>query len=212
MRVLLCDDHLLFLDVMRTALENRGYAVDVARSEDEVVERFRACPADVTLLDVGLASGSGIDAARQLLALDGKARLVILTGMTDPSVAREAVEVGVVGIAYKGQPMNDTIQIIEAVLRGATVVNGYAVHPQASRRPANAQQWLAGFLTPREREVLARLVRGESTERIAAGMEVGLSTARTHIQNVLTKLGVHSRVEACSFAVRHHIVEVPLVT
>jgi two-component system nitrate/nitrite response regulator NarL len=209
MRVLLCDDHRLFLDVMRPALESRGYTVDVATSADEAVECFRRHHADVALLDVALRTCSGIDVARRLLALHANLKIVVLTGLTDPAVAQEAVAAGAVGVVYKGQPLTETVQVLEAVMRGATVVNGHALHHPAMRRPDNPQQWLAGFLTPREREVLTRLVNGQSTDRIATGMGVGLNTARTHIQSVLTKLGVHSRVEACSFAVRHRIVEVP---
>jgi two-component system nitrate/nitrite response regulator NarL len=209
MHVLLCDDHQLFLEVMRPALEGHGYTVDVSRSVDEAVERYRSRHADVAVLDVCLPQSSGIDVARRILALDPAAKVVVLTGLTDPSVAREAVEAGVVGIAHKARPLAETVRMLEVVLAGGTVLDGYAIHRPAQRKPESTQQWLAGFLTPREREVLIRLVRGESTARIASGMGIGLSTARTHVQSVLTKLGVHSRVEACSFAVRHHIVELP---
>lgn len=209
MHVLLCDDHQLFLEVMRPALEAHGYTVDVSSSVDEAVERFRSRHADVAVLDVCLPQSSGIEVARRLLALDPAAKVVVLTGLTDLSVAREAVEAGVVGIANKARPLAETVRMLEVVLAGGTVLDGYANHRPAPRRPENAQQWLAGFLTPREHEVLVRLVLGESTVRIASEMGIGLSTARTHVQSVLTKLGVHSRVEACSFAVRHHIVELP---
>jgi len=63
-------------------------------------------------------------------------------------------------------------------------------------------------LTGREREVLQRLVRGERTRTIAAGMGVSYSTARTHVQNLLRKLGVHSRLEAVAFALSHSLVRV----
>ena len=75
-------------------------------------------------------------------------------------------------------------------------------------RPAwrSSGEQLVQFLTPREREVLERLVRGQSTSAMAREMGVAYSTARTHIQNVLTKLGVHSKLAAVTFAVQHGIV------
>lgn len=75
---------------------------------------------------------------------------------------------------------------------------------RSTRYPA-----LDHLLTPREREVLARLVRGESTTSMARSMGVRLSTTRTHIDSVLIKLGVHSRLEAVAYAVREGIIEVP---
>ena len=68
---------------------------------------------------------------------------------------------------------------------------------------------LAESLTPREREVLARLVRGESTTSMARSMGVRLSTTRTHVDSILIKLGVHSRLEAVAYAVKEGIIEVP---
>jgi two-component system nitrate/nitrite response regulator NarL len=209
MRVLLCDDHLLFLEVMRPVLEARGHTVDLTTSVDEAIACVRERHPDIVVLDVGFPSGSGIDGVRPIIELDSEVKVVVLTGLADPSVARDAIAAGVVGIAYKGRPLGETVQMLERVLHGETVIDGHAPrHPVEPDTPSE-QQWLAGFLTPREKEVLARLVHGEGTIRIAAAMGVSQSTARTHIQSVLTKLGVHSRVEACSFAVRHHIVDVP---
>lgn len=209
MRILLCDDHLLFLEVMRPALEARGHTVDLSTSLDEALATFHARRPDVAVLDVGFPSDSGIDGVRRILAADSDAKIVVLTGLTDPSVPHDAVGAGVAGIAYKGRPLDETVKTLEAVLHGESVLDGHAARPPNGRAPENGHQWLAGFLTPREREVLTLLVHAEGTARIAADMGISERTARTHIQNVLTKLGVHSRVEACSFAVKHHIVEVP---
>jgi two-component system nitrate/nitrite response regulator NarL len=99
--------------------------------------------------------------------------------------------------------------MLERVRRGDTVIDTHPPRDVLARAPQSRQQWLAGFLPPREHEVLTRLVHGEDTARIAAAMSIKQSTARTHIQSVLTKLGVHSRLEACSFTVRHGIVDAP---
>jgi two-component system nitrate/nitrite response regulator NarL len=75
-------------------------------------------------------------------------------------------------------------------------------------RPRSEAQRLAHYLTPREREVLTRLVRGESTTTLARTMQITRSTARSHVQSVLTKLGVHSQREAVIAAARYGLVSV----
>jgi DNA-binding CsgD family transcriptional regulator len=75
-------------------------------------------------------------------------------------------------------------------------------------RPRSEAQRLAHYLTPREREVLTRLVRGENTATLARSMKITRSTARSHVQSVLTKLGVHSQREAVIAAARHGLVSV----
>lgn len=75
-------------------------------------------------------------------------------------------------------------------------------------RPRSEAQRLAHYLTPREREVLTRLVRGESTASLARTMKITRSTARSHVQSVLTKLGVHSQREAVIAAARYGLVSV----
>jgi DNA-binding NarL/FixJ family response regulator len=90
------------------------------------------------------------------------------------------------------------------VLKAASLRSLLEPEPGPDDDPARR---LALFLTTREREVLARLVRGESTAALAAEMGVTYSTARTHIQNLLTKLGVHSKLEAVAFAIAHALVQ-----
>jgi two-component system, NarL family, nitrate/nitrite response regulator NarL len=206
-RLLLCDDHVLFLEVLQPVLEARGHVVDTSSSVDEALSRVAACRPDVCVLDIGFPGTDGIAGARLLRAAVPNIKIVMLTATWTSDVLREAVVAGACGLAFKGRPLAEAVETIERVERGDAVLDIGVL--QAVIEPRTDGARLARFLTAREVEVLARLVQGEGTTEIARSLGVSQSTARTHIQSILTKLGVHSRLEACAFAVRHRIVDLP---
>jgi two-component system nitrate/nitrite response regulator NarL len=111
----------------------------------------------------------------------------------------------------KDTPLPRFAEGIEAAMRGEIVVPTKVASPRVVRRTAEEESaaLLAGQLTPREKEVLAQLVGGKDNAEIARNLEVSANTVRTHVQSILTKLGVRSRLQAAAFAVRHQVVEVP---
>ena len=117
---------------------------------------------------------------------------------------------GVRGVAMKGDDFGEFVRVLtEAVAsRGSSRAQVLSASARAAlRRGEGAAAGPAQFLTDRERETLARLVRGESTADMAEAMGVRVSTARTHIDSVLSKLGAHSRLEAVAYAVREGLVD-----
>lgn len=209
MDLLLCDDHVLFLEVMRPVLEARGHRVDTCSSVDEAVSRITASRPDVCVLDIAFPATDGIAGARLLRATDPDIKIVMLTAVMAPEVLREAVVAGACGLAFKGRPLAEAVETIERVGRGEAVLDIGILQAVVQPRLESLSEGRARFLTAREMEVLARLVQGEGTTEIARSLRVSQSTARTHVQSILTKLGVHSRLEACAFAVRHRIVDLP---
>ena len=140
---------------------------------------------------------------------------VVLADSPDSSGFAATLAAGVHGAALK---TDDFVEVLR-VLTGAAARLGrrpaggvvLSLSAQAAHRPVRRSTRypaLDHLLTPREREVLTRLVYGESTPSMARSMGVRLSTLRTHIDSVLIKLGVHSRLEAVAYAVREGIVEV----
>lgn len=144
------------------------------------------------------------EAVRAVVAADPQVRVVVVTATTDAEALQAAVAEGAIGVAHKAQPLSDLFGIVERVYAGEAVLSGQLMRAALARAHADEHP-AAGFLTAREREVLRRLTRGESTRTIAHEMGIAYSTARTHIQSVLDKLGVHSRLEAAAFAARHQI-------
>jgi DNA-binding NarL/FixJ family response regulator len=214
-RVVVCDDHRLFVDALAVVLTSRGCDV-VAKTlhPDQAVDAVLDNEIDICVMDFsfpGSPGVDGLDGIRRVVAASPSTRVVMLTGSADASIALPALEAGAKGFARKDDDLDRIVATIKQVHAGETIsapVSKRTWPPANGHRPGNQGQNLARFLTSREREVLERLVRGESTATLARAMDVSYHTARTHIQNVLAKLGVHSKLEAVAFAVNHSVVSV----
>ena len=164
---------------------------------------------DVILLDLGLPDRSGLAVGREILESWPEAKLVVLTALDDPKAVEEAVRAGFRGYLTKDTPVSRFVSSIEAIVAGQYVFpHRFA---QRMRRPgSNDSVWLLiSQLTPREREVLGLLVEGADGRTIATRLGISRNTVRTHVQSILTKLQVHSRLEAATLAVRHRVVPLP---
>jgi len=196
--LLLCDDHLLLAEALAAALANRGFTdVEVAGSPDAALAVIRRKPIDVCLMDLQFPDGDGLAAARELRELRPQTRVVILSAFADSAVVAAGVEAGVAGFCRKDMGVDEIIKAVEQVHAGQVFIDAALLRGTVTRmRERNPTRLMARYLTRRELEVLARLAAGETTVGIATAMGVSRSTARTHVQTVLTKLGVHSRLEA----------------
>jgi two-component system, NarL family, nitrate/nitrite response regulator NarL len=209
MRLLLCDDHRLFAESLALVLSEAGYqVVAVTHSFEETCAALRREPVDVCVLSH--APGPLLDHVAKVYAAAPDTEIVLLarhahTSAGDPVLAAAAKR-GARALVYSGQSIAAIIEAIERVGGGA----GSAARVEG-REPGTAAPARGGArgtrLTAREREVLGHLVRGNDTSAIAAATGVRPATARSHIQSVLMKLGVHTRIEAAATAVRHGLVD-----
>jgi two-component system nitrate/nitrite response regulator NarL len=208
MRVLICDYHVVFAESLAHLFESRGMrVVAVTHQPDDTIAAVRGIDVDVCLLDVQFGPRTAIGMLPELCAASPGTRVVLLAAEVDHVLVAAGRAAGVHGIADKHQTVSEIIDIIDRVHRGESVIP--AILPlavPAPHRPANDAQRLASFLTPRERQVLSALVRGDDTNKLARSLGIAAATARCHIQNVLTKLGAHSRLEAATSAVRNGMV------
>ncbi|MDL4775912.1 response regulator [Actinomadura xylanilytica] len=208
MKVIICDDHAVFADSLSLVLADAGHAVaGVAYSPEEALPALRAGSADVCLIDLHFPGATALEWMPRLRAAAPGTRFVVLTGFLEQPVLEAGLAAGVRGFAHKGQQAGDILTVLRRVAAGEVVVD-QATRRGAGVRPRSQAQKVAQFLTPREREVLTRLARGESTQALAKAMGVTRSTARSHVQSVLSKLGVHSQREAVIEAARHGLVSV----
>jgi two-component system nitrate/nitrite response regulator NarL len=200
MRLILGDDHALFLDALASVLTQHGYDVGaVARSPEEMLALTRHQAPDGCVVDS--LDPDTIESAAQ------SATVVVLSADPDPGAAERALAAGATGYLHQSRGVEVLVAALERVLRGEQVVD---VPGGAVRRPrATAADNLAAALTQRERECLTLLVSGLDTPAMMRELGVSRTTVRTHLQAVLSKLCVHSRLEAASFAVRHSLVDAP---
>jgi two-component system, NarL family, nitrate/nitrite response regulator NarL len=181
----------------------------------DALDAFREHQADLVLIDVGLPDESGIAVGAKLIAERPETRVVALTALADPELVREALHVGFSGYLTKDTQADLFARAVQGVIDGQIVVpqrlGKDALEPvpvMALEPEESAVGLLARQLTPRELEVLEMLAQGAGGGEIARRLGVSPNTVRTHVQGILSKLQVHSRLEAAAFAVRHQLVKV----
>lgn len=206
--VLIVDDHRLFADVIASALEQAGARVvgPVGTAADAIASAALDRP-DVVLLDIGLPDLDGFDAARAILAVEPDVAIVALTASTDPKASSDAVKAGFRGYVAKDARLATVVEAIRSAVEGRSVVVAPSRPTAASARASSPAELLTRALTERERDVLQLIVSGAGSGAIAEGLGISANTVRTHVQSILTKLQVHSRLEAAAFAVKHGLVE-----
>ena len=134
-----------------------------------------------------------------------RVKVVLLADTDDPAAASEVISSGAAGLIRKDQHLTEIIRALAHVRAGeqALATDSPPPVPRDLRSPAASDsEWLVHLLTLREQEVLMLIMEGQSTKQIARSLAISLSTARTHIQSVLVKLGAHSRLEATSMVAR----------
>jgi two-component system, NarL family, nitrate/nitrite response regulator NarL len=211
MRLVICDDHVVFAESLAHLLAVHGkQTAAITHSPDDLLEVLRRDPADVCLLDVWFGPRTSLDRLGELRATAPHTRFVILTAEIDRTVLAAARAAGIHGMVDKAQPLSEIIAVIDRVYAGEMVLRSGVLPVPAMTRTSRSQlndaQRLALFLTPREKQVLTALVRGDDTRKLARSLGIATATARCHIQNVLIKLGAHSRLEAATSAVRYGVI------
>lgn len=208
-RVVIANDQKLVAQAIESALAGEGFdvvgvvPVDAEEAFSDVVEKRP----DLVILDLGRSGREGLDWSKRILREVPGVKILALIPGERPVLGQAAMRSGIQGCLSKNSAIPDLLNAIAGVL------SGHAVLPLPIAREMNGGRnrdvyvsLLADQLTEREHDVLALLVQGASSQEIMRELNVSRNTVRTHIQNILTKLQVHSRLEAAAFAVRHGIV------
>lgn len=201
---------MLFAEAIRVALEDFGMSViAMASTGVEAVETVRRSRPDIILMDIGLPDQSGLVAGKTILEEWPEARILALTALNDRTAVEEALRIGFRGYLSKDTPVAQFVNSLTSVLEGHLIMP-HRLSPMGRRSAdEDGAELLARQLTRRELEVIALLVQGADGRTIAAALHISRNTVRTHVQSILTKLQVHSRLEAAAFAIRHRLVGVP---
>ena len=213
-RVLLVDDHQLLTESLARVLALEpdivvaGIAGTVADAKNLARDRL-----DVVLMDYRLPDGTGADATRAIKTRWPSARVVMLTALNDDETILESIQAGADGYMTKDRAVEDVVSAVRAANSGETllprsVIVGIAQRVAAARDRATERRQIDP-LTPRELEVLKALTEGLSTPEICERLFIAPNTLRTHVQNIMGKLRVHSKLEAVAFALKNRLVEPP---
>lgn len=201
MRLVLCDDNRILCEALASVLRARGHHVlGIATRASEGVAAVSSLKPDACLLDVRLPDGSGIAAAQAMRRRHPDTKIVMLSCLDDPAVVSEAKKAGVAGFVRKDQRVDAIVRAVEVVGAGGLAFHPATARPQGRRVNGEHRESRLGALTGRESEVLRRIAAGQGTRQMASEMGVTITTLRSYVKSVLTKLGVHSRLEAAVMA------------
>jgi DNA-binding NarL/FixJ family response regulator len=203
--VVICDHRPLLAESLSLVLGDSGFQVAAVTSRpSDAVRAVAQHGATLCLMDLDFsASGEDPIAAVQVLREQAPAvAVVLLTARHDLGAESRGAAAGATGLARMDEDVTAAVETLRRVLDGQVVLDSHHRRSTVPPRPRQAthDERLLNLLTPREREALVLLRRGTTTPGIATCMGVTYSTARSHIQSVLEKLGVHSRLEAAVFA------------
>src|SRR6478736_2733446 len=214
-RIFIADDH----EVVRKGLcsllqaDPTWQICGEAADGREAVEKVRELKPDVIILDIGMPGLNGLEATRQIMKDDPRAKVLILTFHDSDQGVRDVLNAGARGFLLKSDAARDLVVAIEALRRDKTyftskvaamVLEGYLKGGTKAAPVAVGRD----RLTPREREVVQLLAEGKSTKEVAVALGLSVKTAETHRSNIMRKLQLHSVSDLVMYAVRNNIVHV----
>lgn len=208
-RVLVVDDHEVFGASLARTLDDEP-DIDVVGSVTSVAEALELIPdgVDVVLSDFRLAETDGVRFARTLGERWPAVKVVMLTASNDEAVLAAALEAGCAGFVTKAESLTRVIAAIRGAAAGEAVITP-ALLARLLPRLAQRGRGRSPDLTPRELEVLGLIVRGQSNQEIADELFLSRDTVRNHVASILSKLGVHSKLQAAAVAVQRGLVVAP---
>ncbi len=218
MRVLLVDDHPLFLEGLHNLLFGRGVeVVGMARDGFEAVEKARLLAPDLILMDIRMPRCDGLTATRLIMAEQPDSRIVMLTTSDDEQDLFEAIRSGARGYLVKALEAGAFIEYLEAVMRGeaaitpahaALVLREFA-QLSAGASPQNAPPPAASPLTPRQLEILSLVAQGLSYKEVGQRLCLAERTIKYHMGEIVDALHLKNREQVVAYALRSGLVQPP---
>jgi two-component system, NarL family, response regulator LiaR len=205
-RVMLVDDHTMVRRGLATFLKifDDMQLVGEAENGKSAIQLCAEILPDVILMDMVMPDMDGATATRAIRRQSPQTQIIALTSFKEGKLIRHALEAGAIGYLLKDVSADDLVRAIRAAHAGRATLSPEAA--QALVETANQPPMPGLDLTEREREVLALMIEGLNNTQIAGRLTVSPSTIKSHVSNILSKLGVASRTEAVTLALRRGIL------
>jgi two-component system, NarL family, nitrate/nitrite response regulator NarL len=208
-RVLLADSQPLFNEALEALFARSGGHDVVGRgaSAGETLSIVRRLRPDLVLVDAGLGLDGSPTLVARILEACPETRVVVLGDDRDAGLLLNAIRAGAAGVVGKTHGASTVLRVAAAVLAGEAAIPRAMLLEVTRRLLAHDRPTDSPLdrLSPRERQVLALLSRGWDNARIGGDLFISQHTVRTHIQNILEKLGMHSKLEAATFAMQRSL-------
>ena len=205
-RVLLVDDHDMVRRGLATILKTKPdlELAGEARNGQEAIMMCEHTKPDVVLMDLIMPEMEGPEATRKIRERCPEVQVIALTSFQEQDLVQEALQAGAISYLLKNVTAEELTRAIRAAHEGRPTLAPEAT--EALIRSTRQGPPPGHDLTTREREVLGLLVEGFTNQEIADHITVSLSTARAHVSNILSKLGVSNRAEAVALALRNKLI------
>jgi DNA-binding NarL/FixJ family response regulator len=199
--VLIADDHPLMLDGLAALIESEPGFVLAGRASNGVqaFQAYLTLRPDVVLIDLNMPGGSGIDAIRQIKAVNSGAKIVVLSAYEGEEDIFRAIDSGASAYLLKQSDAEQILQCLRKVLE-----HGRFIPPSLAVKLNT--RITADKLSKRELEILAYMSTGKSNKMIARAAGIGVGTVKYHVNNILSKLSVSCRTEAASVAIQRGLI------
>lgn len=215
-RVLVVDDQPVFTEMLRVVLDMQAdiEVVGMAFTGEEGLKMALELHPDVLLVDYHMPGMTGLDVIQELKAAGQETTTVVLTADTDEAVMAGVIAAGAAGYITKQQALNEVVQAVRSASEGEPVVPPFMIprilsHFHRQQQKEQQADALRERLSAREIQILEQLSRGRSNEEISEIFVLSPNTVRTHIHNVIKKMGVHSKLQATTLALQLGIISVP---
>ena len=214
LKLLIVDDHLMVREGLRMLIESQPamQVVGVASNRSEALDLAQRTSPDVILLDLDLAGEDGLAFLPELCKTAVKARVLILTALTDPEVHRQAVRLGALGVVLKENASDVLIKAIDKVQAGEAWLDrtmmGSVLRDLTNKAPDEDEAKI-NTLSARERQVIALIAEGLRNKHIAERLSVSETTVTHHLSSIFSKLSVSDRLELVIYAFGHNLAKLP---
>ncbi len=208
--VLICDDHSVFREGVRSILSGEPDMIVVGQAGNgaEGVKKARELHPDVVLMDIAMPVMRGFDATRRIVKIDPHIRVLMLTVYDDEDLVARCLSAGAAGYVLKDAPPEQLVYAIRTVARGERYLSPKALKGvigglTTGTAPVSTRYDL---LSDREREILVLLAEGDSLKEVASLLNLSVKTVDAHKYNIMRKLDVHDRTELIRFAIRQKLI------
>ena len=214
-RLLLVEDHASFRQTLALVFDQQPdfEVVGQAGSLDEARQLMRGREADMGVIDLVLPDGEGVELIEELHEVNPEFAALVLTASLDRAAHAKAIEAGAAGVLHKSADVDEIMDATRRLAAGETLISSdelvemLRLAGQSREEEREARESIEQ-LTRREIQVLEALGEGLTNREIAERLHMSVDTERTHMMNILSKLGVHSRLQALLFAARYGLVEI----
>lgn len=209
-KIILIDDHTLFRSGIKALLSRQHDFEVIGEAADGLsgIKMISRLQPDVVLLDLDMPGMNGREALSQIISINPQQAVIMLTVSEDNDDLTECMRIGARGYLLKNINADFLLESIRKAAEGDNVfspeMTAKLVKSLISPQPAQGAQPLSS-LTPRELEILGYLAAGHSNKIIARHLDLAESTVKVHVQNLLRKLNLSSRVQAAVYAIRHNV-------